>query len=473
LRKTVVLNVVGLTPALLGPHTPRLSQFIGAGHLASVVPVLPAVTTTVQSTYLTGAYPSEHGVVGNGWYFRDELEIKFWRQSNRLVERPKIWERARALDPDFTCSNLCWWFNMYSSADWAVTPRPMYPADGRKLPDVWAHPDELRHALQRELGQFPLFRFWGPATDISATRWIADATMWIDRRHHPTLTLVYLPHLDYVLQRLGPGHPGLASDLAEIDAVCGDLIDYYAAEGAEIVVLSEYGITPVSRPIHLNRRLREAGLIAVRDELGHDLLDAGESAAFAVADHQVAHVYVNDPDRTGEVRRIVEQTPGVAEVLDEAGKRAAHIDHPRAGELVAVAEADAWFTYYYWLDDRRAPDYARTVDIHRKPGYDPVELFIDPELRAPKVKIGLTLLRRQLGFRDLLEVTSLDATLVRGSHGRVTTSTADSPLFATHQANVLTDRVSIHAAEVHDLLLRQLGAEASAPARGTVTSTSA
>jgi predicted AlkP superfamily pyrophosphatase or phosphodiesterase len=205
---------------------------------------------------------------------------------------------------------------------------------------------------------------------------------------------VYLPHLDYLLQRLGPAHPGVATDLREIDAVCGDLIDYYAADGAEIVLLSEYGITSVSRPIHLNRRLRAAGLIAVRDEVGHDLLDAGESAAFAVADHQLAHVYVNDPRRLSEVRRIVEDTPGVAEVLDDAGKRTAHIDHPRAGELVAVAEPDAWFTYYYWLDDRRAPDFARTVDIHRKPGYDPVELFIDPALRAPKMKIGLTLLRR-------------------------------------------------------------------------------
>src|SRR5712691_9867819 len=271
LRKTVVLNVVGLTPALLGRHTPRLSQFVQTGRLASVQPVLPAVTNTVQSTYLTGAYPSEHGVVGNGWYFRDELEIKFWRQSNRLVERPKIWELARAVDSDFTCSNVCWWFNMYSTVDWAVTPRPMYPADGRKLPDVWTHPGDLRHALQRDLGQFPLFKFWGPATDISATRWIADATMWIDRRYHPTLTLAYLPHLDYVLQRLGPADPGAANDLAEIDAVCGDLIDHYAAEGAEIVVLSEYGITQVSRPVHLNRRLREAGLIIVRDEVGHDV----------------------------------------------------------------------------------------------------------------------------------------------------------------------------------------------------------
>jgi predicted AlkP superfamily pyrophosphatase or phosphodiesterase len=458
MQRTVVLNVVGLTPSLLGAHTPRLNELIKRGRMASVAPVLPAVTCSVQATYLTGAYPSEHGVVANGWYFRDELEVKFWRQSNRLVERPKLWERARALDPSFTsftCANVCWWFNMYSSADWAVTPRPMYPADGRKLPDIWTHPGELRAALQAEFGQFPLFKFWGPATDISATRWIADASIWLDRREHPTLTLIYLPHLDYVLQRLGPRHPGVASDLREVDAVCGELIDYYSNAGAAIIVLSEYGIEPVSQPVHLNRRLREAGLLVVRDEVGHDMLDAGESAAFAVADHQVAHVYVNDPSRLEQVRRIVENTPGVAEVLDEDGKRRAHIDHPRAGELVAIAAPDAWFTYYYWLDDRRAPDYARTVDIHRKPGYDPVELFIDPALRAPKLQVGLTLLRRQLGFRALLEVTPLDAHLVRGSHGRVTTEPSVCPVFATDRPDLLPAD-SVDATDVANLILAHL-----------------
>lgn len=456
MQKTAVLNVVGLTPSLLGPTTPRLKQFVDSGRMASVTPVLPAVTTTVQSSYLTGAYPSEHGVVGNGWYFRDELEVKFWRQSNRLVQATKLWERARQQDPSFTVANVCWWFNMYSSVDFAVTPRPMYPSDGRKLPDVWTQPVDLRDALQAELGQFPLFKFWGPATDISATRWIAEAAKWIDRRHSPTLTLVYLPHLDYVLQRDGPGAPQVAHDLAEIDAVFGDLLDYFSNAGARVVLLSEYGIRAVSRPVHINRRLREAGLINVRRELGRDMVDVGASAAFAAVDHQVAHVYVNDLSRLNEVRNIVESTPGVAEVLDDEGKRQAHIDHPRAGELVALAQPDAWFTYYYWLDDSLAPDYARTVDIHRKPGYDPVELFIDPAIRAPKAKIGLTLVKRQLGFRSLMEVTPLDATLVKGSHGLVTTNPAESPLIATQSPDLLPSQ-SLQAPEVFDVLLQHLG----------------
>jgi predicted AlkP superfamily pyrophosphatase or phosphodiesterase len=460
MQRTAVLNVVGLTPSLIGAYTPRLKGFLHSGRLASVTPVLPAVTCTVQASYLTGAYPSEHGIVANGWYFRDELEIRFWRQSNRLVQAPKIWERARQADPSFTCANVCWWFNMYSSVDWAVTPRPMYPSDGRKLPDVWTQPGDLRSALQAELGQFPLFKFWGPATDISATRWIANAAKWIEERHQPTLSLIYLPHLDYVLQRLGPADPGVGKDLAEIDAVFGDLLDHFTRSGVRVVLLSEYGIRAVNKPIHLNRRLREAGLITVREELGRDMVDVGASAAFAAADHQVAHVYVNDPSRLSDVRRIIEHTPGVAEVLDESGKRAQSIDHPRAGELVAVAEPDAWFTYYYWLDDARAPDYARTVDIHRKPGYDPVELFMG----VPKWKAGATLLRRQLGFRALLEVTPLDPSLVKGSHGRVTTAPDESPFLAT-QSSELLSADNLEAPRVFNVLLAHLGVGAPALSR--------
>ncbi len=454
MRKTAVLNVVGLTPDLLGEATPRLRAFVDRGKLATVTPTLPAVTCTAQSTYLTGTHPDQHGIVANGWYFRDESEIKFWRQSNTLVQRPKIWETARALDPSFTCANLFWWYNMYSSVDYSVTPRPMYPADGRKLPDIYTQPADLRPALQGKLGQFPLFNFWGPNTSIRATQWIADAAKWVEEHHAPTLTLVYLPHLDYGLQRFGPDDPRMAAELRELDTVCGDLIDFYQARDTEVIVLSEYGIVPVSRPVHLNRRLREHGLIAVREELGRELLDAGASAAFAVADHQIAHVYVNDPTRLSQVRSLLKETQGVAEVLDEAGKRAHHLDHPRSGELIALAAPDSWFTYYYWLDDQRAPDYARTVDIHRKPGFDPVELFLDPALRLPKAKVGLTLLRKQMGFRYLMDVIPLDADLVRGSHG-VPTAPGAAPLFVTERADLLKTP-SIEATDVCSLILRHL-----------------
>ncbi len=461
MRRTVVINAVGLTPKLLGQSTPRLRSFAERGALAAVNPVLPAVTCTAQATYLTGTYPNQHGIVGNGWYFRDECEIKFWRQSNKLVQHPKVWDVARLLDPQFTCANLFWWYNMYSSVNYAITPRPMYPADGRKIPDIYTQPAADRPAIQAELGQFPLFDFWGPTTSIRSSQWIADAAKWIERRYHPTLTLIYLPHLDYCLQRLDPGSGQIVRDLQELDGVCGDLIDFYEERDAQVIILSEYGITAVSRPVHLNRLLRENGLVAVREELGRELLDAGASTAFAVADHQVAHVYINDPARIPEVRSLLEGTAGVAEVLDADGKRTYHLDHPRSGELVAVAEPDAWFTYYYWLDDRRAPDFARTVDIHRKPGYDPVELFLDPQIAFPQVKVARTLLKKQLGFRYLMDVIPLDASLVRGSHGRLPSTADEGPLFMTQHKQLL-DATAVDAPDVCGLILRHLQADGQA-----------
>lgn len=312
--------------------------------------------------------------------------------------------------------------------------------------------------LQAELGQFPLFGFWGPNTSIGSSKWIAEAAKRVEQRYDPTLTLIYLPHLDYCLQRFGPSQEAVAQDLRELDALCGDLIDYYKNCGARIILVSEYAITHVSRPVHLNRELRKHGMIAVRQELGRELLDAGVSVAFAVADHQVAHVYVNDPAHINEVRMLLQAVPGVARVLDDEGKREAHLDHPRAGELVAIAEPDTWFTYYYWLDDAVAPDYARTVDIHRKPGYDPVELFLDPQLKAPKVKVGWTLLRARLGFRYLMDVIPLNASLVRGSHGRVNASPEDSPLFLTQELDLL-DATRIGATYVYELILRHLASD--------------
>jgi predicted AlkP superfamily pyrophosphatase or phosphodiesterase len=458
MERTVVINAVGLTPALLGDATPRLRAFADRGRMVPIGGLTPAVTCSAQSTYLTGVHPSEHGVVGNGWYFRDECEVKFWRQSNKLVQAPKVWEHARSLDPTFTCANVCWWYAMHASVDYTVTPRPIYTADGLKIPDAYTKPADLRDSLQSELGRFPLFEFWGPKTSIRSSRWIADAAMSIDRRHRPTLTLVYLPHLDYCLQREGPYSSRVATDLRELDAVCGDLIDHFEMQGARVIVLSEYGIEPVTTPVHLNRVLRERGLLAVREELGRELLDPGASSAFAVADHQVAHVYVNDPTRLAEVRVALEETAGVAEVLGEDGKRQAGLAHPRSGELVAIAEPGAWFTYYYWLADDRAPDFARTVDIHRKPGYDPVELFVDPQLRFPMVKVGQTLLKKKLGFRYLMDVIPLDASLVRGSHGRLASSPAEGPLLITGHGDLVGPE-GIEATAVRDVILRHLGFE--------------
>lgn len=455
MHRTVVLNVVGLTTRLMQTGMPRLAKWAAGAGVARVRPAFPAVTCTAQSDYLTGVTPDHHGIVGNGWYSREDAEVRFWKQSNALVGAPKVWDRARAADPSFTVANLFWWFNMYSTANYAVTPRPMYPADGRKVPDVHTNPGSLRDELQGKLGTFPLFEFWGPRASIRSTQWIAESAKLVEAKFHPTLTLVYLPHLDYNLQRLGVTHPDIRADLAMTDDVTADLIAHYEANGVSVIVLSEYGITDVSKPIHLNRALRERGLIVVREEMGHDVLDPGASTAFAVADHQIAHIYVNDHRRLDEVRALVTSVPGVEKVLGRDEQADYRIAHPRAGDLLAIAAPEAWFTYYYWLDDERAPDYARTVDIHRKPGYDPVELFLDPAIRIPALTVGWKIAKRKAGLRSLLDVIPLDASLVRGSHGRPGGWDDESPVVISRSANFLPS-LQLASVDVHDIILRHL-----------------
>lgn len=455
MRPVIVINVVGLSPRHIGPETPRLSRLAESGALRPLATVTPAVTCTVQSTFLTGLEPSGHGVVGNGWYFHDLGEIFFWRQSAKLVTGERVWEAARRFDPSFTCANLFWWYAMHGSADISVTPRPIYLADGRKIPDCWASPIGLREELTQRLGPFPLFSFWGPMTSIASSRWIAECALHIRRTRSPTLTLVYLPHLDYDLQRLGPGDPAIRNALREIDAVCGDLIDDAERDHASVLVVSEYGMTPVQTPIHINRALRRAGWLQVRSERGRDQLDLSASAAFAVADHQIAHVYVQSRELLDEVSALVAELDGVESVFSGTDRSRVGLDHPRSGDVVALARSDAWFTYYHWLDDEHAPDFARTVEIHRKPGYDPVELFVDPAIKFPKLAVGWRLAKRAAGFRSLMDVIPLDANLVKGSHGRLTDNPDDGPLVIGSRADLMP-KTPIHATMVKALLLRHL-----------------
>ena len=459
MTRTAVINVVGLSESLLGAHTPNINAFRQRGAMSRITPAFPAVTCTAQSNYLTGRTPAEHGIVANGWYNRELAEVQFWKQSNHLVAGKKLWQSLREADPSFTCAKLFWWYNMYSGADWSLTPRPMYPADGRKLFDIYAWPYSIKDDIKRELGEFPFPGFWGPAAGVDSSRfsadavsrWIAESAKWIERKFTPTLNLIYLPHLDYNLQRFGPNHPVIASDLRRIDAIVGDLIVFFEKQSVQVVLLSEYGISAVDTPIHLNRLFRERGWLTVKEELGCELLDAGASRVFAVADHQVAHVYVNDASLEGAVRALLEEQPGVAKIWGVAEKKLHGLDHPRAGDLIAVAQDRAWFTYYYWLDDRRAPDFARTVDIHRKPGYDPVELFLDPKLPLAKARIAWRLLQKRLGFRMLMDVIPLDASLVKGSHGNKPAKVSEWPLLITSHAD-LQPRLALDSTEVFEVL---------------------
>jgi predicted AlkP superfamily pyrophosphatase or phosphodiesterase len=465
MKRAAVINVVGMTPSLIGAGTPRLAQFLREGASASVKPAFPAVTCTAQSNYLTGTVPARHGIVANGWYDRDLCEVHFWKQSNHLVTAPKIWEQLRRTCPGFTCAQLFWWFNMYSTADYSITPRPAYPADGRKVFDIYSRPCSIREEIKRDLGEFPFATFWGPAAGAAspqggadaATRWIAESAKWIENKYAPTLSLIYLPHLDYNLQRHGPEavRTDVFGDLARVDAVAGDLISFFRARGVGIILLSEYGVSAADRPAHLNRLFRQKGWLTVKEELGLESLDCGASRVFAVADHQTAHIYLNDPSLEGAVRDALGNEPGVGTVLGAAEKRAWGINHARAGDLVAVAAERAWFTYYYWLEDARAPDFARCVDIHRKPGYDPVELFLDPRIPLIKLQILWRLLRKKLGFRMLMDVIPLDASLVKGSHGRPESDPALRPIFACECPAEPLPKV-VDSTEVCGLIQRQV-----------------
>ena len=456
MQKTVVIDIVALSTSVIGEHTPFLKKYLSEHHLTYIEPVFPAVTTTAQSCYVTGKFPDTHGIVGNGWYDRDDSEVKFWKQSNKLVKAEKIWEAAKKQDPSFTCSKMFWWYNMYSSADFSVTPRPQYHADGVKAPDCYSQPADLRDKLQAALGTFPLFSFWGPNANIKSSKWIADASIWVDKAENPTLSLIYLPHLDYCLQKFGVDFSKISKELGEIDKLVEELVTHYQSQGTKIILLSEYGINDVNQPIHINRILRENGLISVRVEQGLELLDTGISKAFATADHQIAHVYFNDLSEKERVKTILENTEGIALVLDEEGKKEHHLNHERSGDLVVMAEANAWFTYYHWLDDAKAPDFARLVDIHKKTGYDPVEMFMNPKNPLIKLRAAYKLARKLLGFRYLMDVIPLDATLVKGSHGGIRAGKQFYPILISDRK--ISDK-NILATDVYDVIWKSIFGE--------------
>ncbi|MBI1347967.1 alkaline phosphatase family protein [bacterium] len=455
-KPLLIVNVVGLTHDMLGPNTPHLQSLATQGFARPMGTVLPAVTCSTQSTILTGTLPREHGIVANGWYFRDLAEVWLWRQSNHLVKGERIYDVGKQRDPAYTTAKMFWWYNMYAAVNYSMTPRPSYPADGRKIMDSYSQPAGLKDELQAKYGVFPLFKFWGPGADITSSRWIADASVDVLRKHRPSLSLVYLPHLDYNLQRLGPNDPKVAEDIRLIDTEAGKLIAVAQELGMDVIVLSEYAITPVSRAVHINRVLRQHGYLTVRKEaLGWETLDCGASRAFAVADHQIAHVYVQRPEDLKAVKLLLSMTDGVDGVFDRTEQRQFGLDHERSGDLVAIAAEDSWFTYYFWLDDAVAPDYARTVDIHRKPGYDPVELFVDPQMMLPQLRVARRLAQKFLGFRYYMDVIGLDASIVKGSHGRLPTpgkESTEGPVFIS--SNRAIERDTIAMTDVKSLALQ-------------------
>jgi predicted AlkP superfamily pyrophosphatase or phosphodiesterase len=435
--RVVLLSVPGLRQNDLA-RMPELAALVSAGDLATLVPSFPCVTCPVQANMTTGVTPREHGVVANGFYWRDKQRVEMWTAWNECIQRPQIWDRIREHSPGRTSAV---WFPLHSKgcgADYICTPAPIHNPDGSESLWCYTKPIEFYGQLRDALGHFPLQHFWGPMANIKSTAWIVDSAVVAAGTFRPDFFYIYLPHLDYAAQKAGPDSEAAGRALAELDACIGRLAAGFAkAYGIEPplwIVASEYAIVDVDHVVYPNRLLREAGLLAVREQDGGELLDFAASRAFALADHQLAHVFVQRPEDIGRVVDVFRGVRGIAEVLAGEDRARYELDHERSGEVVLVSSANSWQAYYWWLDDGRAPSFARTVDIHRKPGYDPVELFFDPATRS----------------------IPLDATLVKGSHGAPAAGENQRGVILSSERGVLTAG-TLADTDVYEVVLRQFG----------------
>ena len=417
---------------------PKLAALMAAGDRADLTASFPCVTWPVQANMLTGQLPATHGVIANGFYWRDQQQVEMWTAWNDKIAVPQIWDRLHQQSPELTSAV---WFPMLSKgcgADYVCMPAPIHHPDGAEELWCYTQPRELYGELRDRFGHFPLQHFWGPIANIKSTEWIASSAVHAAARFRPHFFYLYLPHLEYAAQRTGPDSPAALAAVAELDAVIGAMADGFAAAYGDtkpvLIAASEYVITPVSHVAYPNRVLRDAGLLAVRDAGDGEHLDLVASRAWALVDHQFSHVFVKDADAATQ-RRVVELfrgVEGIAEVLAGDDRARYALDHPRSGEVILVSEPHSWQAYYWWLDDRLAPPFARTVDIHRKPGYDPVELHVDMPSRT----------------------IPLDATRVKGSHGAPVHSESQRGVIVASQSGVLT-RQTLADVDVYEVVLRQ------------------
>lgn len=430
---TFVLSIPALRDQDLA-SMPQLSSLTAAGSKAKIQHSFPAVTWPSQATVLTGSAPCDHGVVANGFFWREESKLEMWTAWNDVIQRPQVWDILKQKNSDIKTAA---WFPMLSKgcgADHVCMPAPIHQPDGSE--DLWCYtkPQEFYGELLEQIEHFPLQHFWGPLANINSTEWILQSALLAAKKFSPDFWYVYLPHLDYAAQKDGPHSDAANRSLQELDQAIGNFANQVQKfSQAQWLVVSEYVITEVNHVSYPNQVLRKFGLLEIDETDDGELLNMKNSRAWALADHQFSQVFVKDrnPDLLQQVVEIFEDEEGFQMVL--AGDQLEYLDmnHERSGDVILISNPDSWQAYYWWLDDGAAPGFARTVDIHRKPGYDPVELHFDPATKS----------------------IPLDASLIKGSHGVPAISAAHlGPLLCSVPDLVQSD--SIRDTSILDLMLK-------------------
>ncbi len=425
----------------------RLRRLMAGGEIADLAPSFPCVTCPVQANMATGRLPREHGVVGNGFYWRERREVEMWTAANDCIRAPQLWD---VLGKRFPGTTSAVWFPLHSKhcpADYVCTPAPVHNPDGSESLWCYTRPEELYGLLRNELGDFPLMNYWGPTAGIESTAWIVSSAVVAARRFRPDFFYIYLPHLDYQAQRFGPDSPQAQKSVDELDEQLEWLFEgigeAYGDDGKSPerktlwLAAGEYAITPVGHATYPNRILREAGLLKVRKTDEGELLDPAGSRAWAMVDHQFSHVFVGEGANGADVERTADLfrgREGIAAVLAGGELAKYGLDHARSGEIVLVSTPESWQAYYWWLDEAKAPGFARKVDIHRKPGYDPVELFFDRETKS----------------------IPLDATLVRGSHGAPAEDSSQRAVMLASEPTIFPHHI-LRDCDVFDIVVGGFG----------------
>ena len=397
----IVLDIVGLDVSHLSSGLiPTISNIANNGEYGYLKPVFPSVTSTVQASVLSGEYPSKHGIISNGMYDRENRQVLFWEQSAKLVQTERIWDVLKKKNNDIKTAVLFWQNTMFANSDYVITPRPIHLENGSM--DMWCYsrPPNYYEEVAQNIGEFDLYSYWGPFSSFKSTEWISKSVEYTLEKITPNVLFAYLPQLDYTCQKYGPNSSQASEDLKKIDEIVNSILKRIEKLGlideTEFMLFSEYAFNDVSGGIPVNRILRESGLLATRTIKDKEYIDFEYSKAFAVVDHQVAHIFVNKPEDKINVKEILKEVQGIERICDDKEKQYLKIDNSRSGDLIVISTRDKWFSYYWWKDDDKAPSFTKTVDIHRKPGFDPLELFIDPQ-------------KKSIPF---------DTSLIKGSHGR-------------------------------------------------------